>query len=65
MKGDCTRNYKIVGLSPSNTVVVEVTGERERRDTGIKPSGWGFFGLTRGEVAILRKGMTASGRDRR
>ena len=57
------RNYRILELSPENTVVIERGGERV--DTGEKPSAWGLYGLTRTERGILRRGMTASGADRR
>lgn len=63
MSDDCIRNYKVVALSPTNTVVIEIAGER--RDTGEKPSAWGTYGLSRYEIGILRKGLTATGRDRR
>lgn len=38
--------------------------EPERRDSGVRASEWGLYGLTRNERDILRRGMTASGRDR-
>lgn len=58
-----TRNYRIVGLSDANTVIRQVDGQAPA-DSGEKPSAWGTWGLSRGEVAILRRGLTASGRDR-
>jgi len=57
------RNWKVVGLSPRNTVLLEIEG-RVRVDSGEKPSEIGTWGLSRQEVRILRRGLTASGRDR-
>lgn len=65
------RNYRIVGLAPAgdhSTVVIHVrrpTGRRETVDTGVPASAWGDFGLSRAERGILRRGLTAAGRDRR
>jgi len=58
------RNYRVVGLSPENTVIVQVEGRSGLTDLGVKPSMLGTWGLTRAEVGILRRGMTSAGRDR-
>ncbi len=57
------RNWRIVGLTPRNTVLREVNGKTE--DSGETPSEWGLQGMTPEECAILRRGLTRSGQDRR
>ena len=61
MKG--TRNYQILGLTPDNHVVISVDGGAPC-DSGETPAQWGTWGLTRAERGILRRGLTATGRDR-
>lgn len=58
------RNWKIVGLTAANTVVVHTDGDPAPHDSYEPPSEWLVDYLTRGERAILRRGLTGSGRDR-
>lgn len=75
-----TRNYRVVGLvshGDHSTVEIERAcrrhgagcacrgARRVRVDTGVPASGWGDFGLSRVERGIVRRGLTAAGRDRR
>lgn len=56
-------NWQIVGLSPRNTVLIEVDGEP--RDSNEGPSAWiGLDHLMPSEIATLRRGLTRSGNDR-
>ena len=60
------RNWEIVGLTVVDgryEVVTRVNGVD--RSSGFQPSHFGDWGLSRRELAILRKGMTKGGRDRR
>lgn len=61
---ECHRNWKLVGLSEQNTVIT-VDPIKGRHDTGDKPSEFGLWGLTPKERAIVRRGLTASGADRK
>jgi hypothetical protein len=61
-----SRNYRVVGLVEREGVLL-VQCEREdgsRFDAGT-PSEFGTWGLLRSEAAIVRRGLTSSGRDRR
>jgi hypothetical protein len=60
---DTVKGYKVVGLTPHNTVIT-VDAINGRHDTGDKPSEFGLWGLTAKERAILRRGLTAAGKDR-
>lgn len=58
------RPWEIVGLTPQNTIAVEYP-DRGVVDTNEPPSAWfGLDYLTRKENAILRRGLTPSGKDR-
>ena len=59
-----SRNYEVVDLSPDNTVVYKMLESGRVLDSGEKPSALGLDGFTRPERAILRRGLTAGGRDR-
>jgi len=62
------RNYRVTRLSPQGTVVVEYlhpSGARVESDTGLQPTEYGTWGLDADEVAIVRRGLARSGRDRR
>jgi hypothetical protein len=55
------RNWKVVGLSPENTVLTD--GELGRKDTNEPPSAYlGIEYLSRTERGILRRGVTAERR---
>jgi hypothetical protein len=57
------RNWKIVGLTPDNFVLVDGLGGL--RNSNERPSEYlGIEYLTRVECGILRRGVTAGGRDR-
>jgi hypothetical protein len=62
------RNYRIVGLTPHNTVITQQEGKKPE-DSGESPSEWYGNGsfvswIDKAERGILRRGITASGRDR-
>ena len=56
------RNYKIVGLTKANTVVVDVDGDV--RDSREGPAAWMMPWLPAREIAILRRGLTSAGYER-
>jgi hypothetical protein len=63
------RNYRIVGLTPHNTVITQVEGKNPE-DSGEKSSEWMAHRvfvpwITKRERGILRKGVTVNGRDRK
>lgn len=59
------RNWVVVGLTERNTVIIHTDGDKKPHDSNEKPSEfWGLGYLTRRENAILRRGMTATHRDR-
>lgn len=60
----CERNYRIVGLTPDNFVVMETRDEGVHRTHDRPSEYWGIEYLTRAERGILRRGLTPSGRDR-
>lgn len=70
MSNGTQRNWTVIGLSPENTVLVNLDGTcglpaEQGRDTGEKPSTYiDIDYLTRAERAILRRGLTPAGRDR-
>ena len=57
------RNYRITGLTPRNTVIVQIHGQPPH-DSHETPSELIVPWLSRREKGILRRGLTASGRDR-
>ena len=59
------RNWKIVGLTPDNYVIIENEKEGKRNSHERPSEYWGIDYLTRQERGILRKGLTPSGNDRR
>jgi hypothetical protein len=60
------RNWTVVGLTPDNYVLIHTEGDNEPHNSNEHPSEyWGLTYLTRRENGILRKGLTASGKDRR
>ncbi len=61
----CERNWEITGLTPDNYVLVLTAGDAEAHNSGERPSFYGLDGITALERAILHRGLTASGRDRR
>ncbi len=58
------KTYEVVGLSEQGTVIT-VDAIKGRHDTGDRPSEFGLWGLTPKEQAILRRGMTRNGKDKR
>ena len=59
------RNWQVVGLTPENFVEIRSTDTGETRDSCERPSEFdGIDYLTRAERGILRRGLTAAGRDR-
>lgn len=58
------RNYRVVGLTPRNTVTTQADG-KPPDDSGETPSEAMVPWLTPREKAILRRGLTRGGKDRR
>lgn len=59
------RNWQVVGLTPENQVEILSTDTGAVRDSEECPSAFdGISYLTRTERGILRRGLTAAGRDR-
>lgn len=58
------RNYKVIGLSETNTVKVQFRNGAIS-DTGMSPVDFGTWGLDPNEVRIVKRGLTKSGRNRR
>ena len=58
------RNYRVVGLTAHNTVITQVDG-KPPQDSGESPSEAMVPWLRPGEKAILRRGLTRNGRDRK
>lgn len=78
-KRDRSRNWRIIGLTPDNRVQFEVVELRGAPaaigggalplgvyDSGLTPTEWGLDDrrYSRAERAILRRGVTSTGRDR-
>lgn len=64
-KSGTRRNYRVVGLVPSGDVyVVEIERADGTHALDGTPSEFGTWGLTPVERRIVRRGLTASGRDR-
>lgn len=59
------RNWKIVGLTHYNTVIVHTDGDDRPHDSHERPSEWFIDYLTPKEKRILRRGLTKGGKDRR
>lgn len=59
------RNYTVVGLSPRNTVEIRHHRTGTVSDTGLMPSEFGTWGLEPREIRIVKRGLTAGGRDRK
>lgn len=59
------RNWQVVGLTPENFVEIRSTDTGEIIESYEHPSDfWGITYLTKKERGILRRGLTAAGRDR-
>ena len=59
------RNWQVVGLTPENFVEVRSIDTGAVRDSAERPSAFdGISYLTRSERGILRRGLTAAGKDR-
>lgn len=56
------RNYRVVAVTGGQVVVELESGAR--LEAG-RPSCFGTWGLSRKEAAIVRRGLTRSGKDRR
>jgi hypothetical protein len=60
------RNWRVVGLTPDNMVEVHTEGDTDPHNSFERPSEfWGLTYLMPRENRILRRGLTASGKDRR
>lgn len=58
------RNWQIIGLTKANTVIVKING-MDPHDSMDPPSAYDVPYLTRKERGILRRGLTASGANRK
>ncbi len=58
------RNWEVIGLTPENTVVIQVKGRTSPTDTGEGPAEFLVEYLTRAERGILRRGLTNADNNR-
>lgn len=59
------RNWEVIGLTPENTVVIQVKGRHGPTDTGDGPAEFLVEYLTRTERGILRRGLTNADNNRK